>query len=254
MAEGQGSAELSLPLAVPLAVSPGRMVSGQEDEPCKSCAGTAAFRAGFGAKLLVSGGLEQMQHLLLEMEEEKSMRDAAVIVQPCSQWLFLPESVQEELWGQRGCCVPRALCPQCLGDVVQMGICCHCKTWLNFPELQTHPASGSSSQELLCGYFLPLQSLPPLILVSGNAPGCCSLPCACAEQAPVKHIPRVSQLGSKPSPAGLCGAWSLAGAARNRSHGNVITEEQLCASTELTPGWVLTISAGLPSKCCSSSG
>lgn len=28
MAQGQGSAELSLPLAVPLAVSPGRMVSG----------------------------------------------------------------------------------------------------------------------------------------------------------------------------------------------------------------------------------
>lgn len=29
-----------------------------------------------------------MQHLLLEMEEEKSMRDAAVIVQPCSQRAF----------------------------------------------------------------------------------------------------------------------------------------------------------------------
>lgn len=49
---------------------------------------------------------------------------------------------------------------------MQMGLCCHCKAWLNFPELQTHPASCSSSQELLCGCFLHLQSLPPLILVS----------------------------------------------------------------------------------------
>lgn len=29
-----------------------------------------------------------MQHLLLEMGEEKSMRDEAVVVQPCSQWAF----------------------------------------------------------------------------------------------------------------------------------------------------------------------
>lgn len=28
------------------------------------------------------------------------MRDTAGMVQPCSRWLFLPESVQEELQGQ----------------------------------------------------------------------------------------------------------------------------------------------------------
>lgn len=28
------------------------------------------------------------------------MKDTAVMVQPCSRWLFLPESVQEELQGQ----------------------------------------------------------------------------------------------------------------------------------------------------------
>lgn len=60
MAQGQGSAELAVPLAVPLAVSPGRMVSGR-DGPCRGRVGAAAFRAaGFGAELLVSGGLEHM--------------------------------------------------------------------------------------------------------------------------------------------------------------------------------------------------
>lgn len=179
------------------------------------------------------GGLWCMQRLLLEMEEEKSMRDVAVIVQPCSQWAF-PARVRAggaagivwlSLWSS-------SLSP--VSDVVQVGLCCHCKTWLNFPELQTHPASCSSPQESFYGYFLHLQSLPPLIPVSGSALGCCSLPCACAEQAPVKHIPRVSQLGSKPSQTGLCGAWSSAGAARNHSLGNEIIEEQLCALTELT--------------------
>lgn len=102
---------------------------------------------------------------------------------------------------------------------MQVGLlCCHCMTWLNFPE-PTLPAAAAARNYSM-DIFSICRAFPPLV-----CPGLLRDAAPCP--VPVKHMPRVRQLGSKPSPPGLRGAWRLAGAARNRSHGNVIREEQL---------------------------